>query len=179
MEVESAQPAGYIHYFANEKKTRLGAHLESAGVQTSGVDAAGGDFSFVKTLGAHGVKSEGMQFPLTGLQGRIAPALRRCGLREKCRQSLWKEVAQSLPESGAVAPSARLLQLAEHAGMGAGVGSQVENKGIARAPVRLGLQNCRAAQATMRHEHFFPKGLWLETAHAPCSFRAHDWRVFG
>src|SRR5229473_1227029 len=77
LEVESAEVAGYVHDFANEIKPGHFVAFHGPGREFVCVDAAGGDFGFVVTLGAFRDDFPMMGTALQFRQRMIGPALWR------------------------------------------------------------------------------------------------------
>src|ERR1035437_2487149 len=113
LEVEPSQLPGYIHHLANEKQPRHCPRLHRPRLQIRRIHASGRHLSLLKPLRPRGMKLPPVQPPLTFLQRRIRPALRRADLGQVIRQPPRQRLAQCLPKRIQTPPRPRLPQRAQ------------------------------------------------------------------
>jgi hypothetical protein len=80
--------ARHVHGFADKEKAGDCARLHRPRIQVIGVDAPGGDFRFLESLRALGMKLPVAQSPLVRLKRRVRPAGRRARFCNVLRQTL-------------------------------------------------------------------------------------------
>jgi len=77
LEIEAAEVASDVDYFADEEEAGDFAGFHGFAGEFGGVDAAGGDFGFFVAFGAGGLDLPRVQFPFESIQSRVGPGFRR------------------------------------------------------------------------------------------------------
>jgi hypothetical protein len=103
LEVEAAEVAGHVDYFADEKETGDVACFHGAGLKIVGVDAAGGDFGFGEALCAGGMEWPMVQAAFAGFEGGVGPAFGCRDLGKMLGEALGQVFAQGFEQGWRIA----------------------------------------------------------------------------